>query len=41
MTGKRQLALEKAREVRERLKSKVDMLSSSAELIREDRNVGH
>jgi len=41
MTGRRQLALEKAREVRERLKSKVDMLSSSAELIREDRNVGH
>ena len=41
MTGKRQLALEKARKVREGLKSKVGTLSPSAELIREDRNVGH
>jgi len=35
------LALEKAREVRERLRSKVGTLSPSAELIREDRDAGH
>ncbi len=37
---RRRLALEKAREVRERLRSKVGTLSPSAELIREDRDVG-
>jgi len=35
------LALEKAREVREKLRSKVGTLSPSAELIREDRDAGH
>jgi antitoxin component of RelBE/YafQ-DinJ toxin-antitoxin module len=38
---RRRLALEKAREVREKLRSKVDTLSPSAELIREDRDAGH
>jgi hypothetical protein len=38
---RRRLALEKAREVREMLRSKVGALSPSAELIREDRDVGH
>ena len=38
---RRRLALEKAREVRERLRSKVGTLSPSAELIREDRDAGH
>ncbi len=38
---KRRLALEKARGVRERLRSKVGTLSPSAELIREDRDAGH
>jgi hypothetical protein len=37
---RRRLALEKAREVRERLRSKVGTLSPSAELIREDRDAG-
>jgi len=37
---KKQL-LEKAREVREMLRSKAGTLPSSAELIREDRDVGH
>jgi hypothetical protein len=37
---RRRLALEKAREVRERLRSKVGTLPSSAELIREDRDAG-
>ncbi len=37
----RRLALEQAREVRERLRSKVGTLSPSAELIREDRDAGH
>jgi len=35
------LALEKAREVREKLRSKVGTLSPSAELIREDRDADH
>jgi antitoxin component of RelBE/YafQ-DinJ toxin-antitoxin module len=38
---RRRLALEKAREVREKLRSKVGTLSPSAELIREDRDAGH
>jgi hypothetical protein len=38
---RRRLTLEKAREVREKLRSKVGTLSPSAELIREDRDVGH
>jgi hypothetical protein len=38
---KRQQALEKARKVKEKLKSKIGTLSSSAELIREDRDVAH
>lgn len=38
---KRRLALEKARKVREMLRSKAGTLSPSAELIREDRDVGH
>ena len=38
---RRRLALVKAREVRERLRSKVGTLSPSAELIREDRDAGH
>jgi hypothetical protein len=38
---RRRLALEKAREVRERLRSKVGTLSPSAELIREDRDASH
>jgi len=38
---RRRLALVKAREVRERLRSKVVTLSPSAELIREDRDAGH
>jgi len=38
---RRRLALEKALEVREKLRSKVGTLSPSAELIREDRDVGH
>ena len=33
--------LEKAREVREKLRSKVGALPPSAELIREDRDAGH
>ncbi len=37
---RRRLALEKAREVREMLRSKVGTLSPSAELIREDRDAG-
>jgi len=38
---RRRLALEKARGVRERLRSKVGTLSPSAQLIREDRDAGH
>jgi mRNA-degrading endonuclease RelE of RelBE toxin-antitoxin system len=38
---RRRLALEKALEVREKLRSKVGTLSPSAELIREDRDAGH
>jgi mRNA-degrading endonuclease RelE of RelBE toxin-antitoxin system len=38
---RRRLALEKAQEVREKLRSKVGTLSPSAELIREDRDAGH
>jgi mRNA-degrading endonuclease RelE of RelBE toxin-antitoxin system len=38
---RRRLALEKAREAREKLRSKVGTLSPSAELIREDRDAGH
>ncbi|AKT34726.1 hypothetical protein PYWP30_01093 [Pyrobaculum sp. WP30] len=38
---RRQLALEKAQEVREKLRSRVGTLSPSAELIREDRDAGH
>jgi hypothetical protein len=38
---KRQQALEKARKVKEKLKDRVGTLSSSAELIREDRSVVH
>jgi mRNA-degrading endonuclease RelE of RelBE toxin-antitoxin system len=38
---RRRLALEKARGVREMLRSKVGTLSPSAELIREDRDAGH
>ena len=37
---RRRLALEKAQEVRERLRSKVGTMSPSAELIREDRDAG-
>ncbi len=38
---KKQQALEKAREVREELKSRIGTLPPSAELIREDRDVAH
>jgi hypothetical protein len=38
---RRRLTLEKAREVREMLRSKVGTLPPSAELIREDRDAGH
>ena len=38
---RRRLALEKAQEVRERLRSKIGTMSPSAELIREDRDAGH
>jgi mRNA-degrading endonuclease RelE of RelBE toxin-antitoxin system len=38
---RRRLALEKARKVREKLRSKIGTLSPSAELIREDRDAGH
>ena len=37
---RRRLALEKAQEVRERLRNKVGTMSPSAELIREDRDAG-
>jgi hypothetical protein len=36
--GKKQQALEKAQEVREKLRGRVGTLSPSAELIRRDRN---
>ncbi len=38
---KKQQALEKVREVREELRSRIGMLPPSAGLIREDRDVGH
>jgi hypothetical protein len=41
MAQKKQRILEKTREVREELRSKVVILSPSAELIREDRDVDH
>jgi hypothetical protein len=41
MRWERQLALEKAREVREKLRNRVDTLPPSAELIREDRDADH
>jgi len=41
MVREKREVLEKVRELREKLRSKVGMLSLSAELIREDRDVGH
>jgi hypothetical protein len=40
MPEKKQQALEKAREVREKLRSRAGALPPSAELIREDRDYG-
>ncbi len=41
MAAEKNRALEEAREMREKLRSKAGTLPSSAKLIREDRDVGH